>query len=315
MIARKLLQITFCLLLTSQAPAQMFEGCPSEEIRQAFTEFGNTGQMPPDLGKWLNNPVAQYVQPWKPFDNVDFVGICWVSAWLVHTDDGIVLIDTLYGQFVEQLQANIEAVGVDLEDIRYVLITHGHFDHAAGAATLKPLLPNAQFVMTQAGWDGAREDARKSQGTSREWTMIEPEIVAADGQTITLGNNTFSVIETPGHTWGTASYLYDVQDNGETFRAVTVGGLGLNAVESAEQVQAYIDSVDKIRGLVTDPDINAQVHLSTHGFSNNLPEKRERLAERKAGEPNVFVDQEGILDQLAGLREGAVERLEKERAK
>lgn len=151
--------------LTAPAHAQsLFEGCPSGPILERFVEFGKTGEMPRDLGQWLNTPGAQYVEPWKPFDNVDYVGICWVSAWLVHTDEGTVLIDTLYGPFQKTIIENIKKTGTDFADIKYVLITHGHFDHAGGAAALKPLLPNATFVMTQGGWDEAVESSVASQG-------------------------------------------------------------------------------------------------------------------------------------------------------
>ena len=62
-------------------PAQLFEGCPSQPILARFEDFGRTGKMPPDLGRWLSDPKAQYIEPWKAFDNVYFVGVCWVSAW------------------------------------------------------------------------------------------------------------------------------------------------------------------------------------------------------------------------------------------
>ncbi|QKV17286.1 MBL fold metallo-hydrolase [Oricola thermophila] len=293
----------------------LFEGCPSGPILERFVEFGRTGKMPPDLGKWLNTPDAQYVEPWKPFDNVDYVGICWVSAWLIHTDDGVVLIDTLYGPFVDTLVENIRKTGTDLADIRYVLMTHGHFDHAGGAAALKPMLPNATFVMTRQGWDEAIESSRASQGGPRAWDMIEPEMVVADGDEITLGGNTFTVIETPGHTWGTASYAYDVRDGDETHRAITIGGLGLNAIEGPSQVEAYIESVDKVRSLVEVGGVPVEVHLTTHGFSDNLEENRQALAARAPGVPNVFVNPQGLLKQLATLRGGAVERLHVERNK
>ncbi len=219
--------------LTGTASAQsLFDGkCPSGPIIQRFVEFGKTGKMPKDLGKWLNTPADQNIEPWKPFDNVDYVGVCWVSAWLIHTDDGVVLIDTLYGPFRKMIVEKIKETGTDLADIKYVLMTHGHFDHVGAASTLKPLMPNATFVMTQKGWDEAVSSAAKSQGGPRAWDMIEPEMVVADGDKITVGNNTFTVMETPGHTWGTASYMYDVQDGEDTYRAITIGGLGLNAIE------------------------------------------------------------------------------------
>lgn len=304
-----------CTSIGEEASAQaLFDGCPSAEIMARFVEFGRTGQMPPDLGRWLSTPDAQYVEPWSPFDNVDYVGVCWVSAWLVHTDEGTVLIDTLYGPFQQTLLDNIAATGTDLADIRYVLMTHGHFDHVGGAAGLAPLLPNATFAMTQGGWDEAIESAEASQGGPRAWDMIAEDMVLADGESIELGGNTFTVIETPGHTWGTASYLYDVVDGDDTFRAITIGGLGLNAIEGPPQVEAFIESLDQMRALVEEQEMGVEVHLTTHGFSNNLDEDRQAMADRAEGEPNVMVDPNDLLAQIESLRAGAVERLEIERS-
>lgn len=303
--------------ITGAASAQsLFDGCPSGPIIQRFIEFGQTGRMPPDLGRWLNMSADQYVEPWKPFDNVDFVGVCWVSAWLVHTDDGVVLIDTLYGPFQQMIVENIEKTGTNLADIKYVLMTHGHFDHVGGAASLKPLLPNATFVMTQRGWDEAVASAAASKSGPRPpWDMIEPEMVVADGDEITIGGNIIQVVETPGHTWGTASYIYDVKDGDMTHRAITIGGLGLNAIEGPSQAEAYIVSVDRIRELVEAEENPIEVHLTTHGFSAGLDENRQKHEARKDGEPNVFVNPKAILDQVAGLRDRAVNRLEVEKSK
>lgn len=293
----------------------LFDGCPSDQILARFIEFGRTGQMPPDLGRWLNTPDAQYVEPWSPFDNVDYVGICWVSAWLVHTDDGSVLIDTLYGPFADTLIKNIESTGTDFADIKYVLMTHGHFDHVGGAAALKPLLPNATFVMTKGGWDEAVESSAASQGGRRAWDMIAPERVVADGDSIELGGNVFTVIETPGHTWGTASYVYDVVEGDNLHRAITIGGLGLNAIDGPTQVEAYIESVDRVRALVEAAEMPVEVHLTTHGFSNNLDEDRQALEARGEGAANILVNPDGLLKQVAGLRERAVNRLATEQTK
>ncbi|MFK7854716.1 MAG: MBL fold metallo-hydrolase [Granulosicoccus sp.] len=293
----------------------LFDGCPSSPIMQRFVEFGKSGKMPKDLGKWLNTPADQKIEPWQPFDNVHFVGVCWVSAWLVHTDDGVIMIDGLYGPFKQMIVDNIQKTGTDLSDIKYVLMTHGHFDHVGGAAALKPVLPNAKFVMTQKGWDEAIQSSAKSKGSRRAWDMIEPEMVVADGDEISVGDNTFTVIETPGHTWGTASYLYNVKDGDNTHRAITIGGLGLNAIDGPAQVEAYIESVDRVRDLVEAESNSVEVHLTTHGFSAGLDENRQEHMTRKAGEPNVFVDSEAILTQVAGLRSRAVTRLAFENSK
>jgi metallo-beta-lactamase class B len=303
----------FSVIAAVPAVAQPFEGCPSKEILTRFNEFGRTGKMPADLAAWQSNPKAQYIEPWKAFDNVYYVGICFVSSWAVRTSDGVVLIDTLQEPHVDQLIANLGKVGVGLSEIKYVLMTHGHLDHVGGAVKLKPLLKNAKFVMTQIGWSEAIESAQRSQSTPRHWAMIPQDVVVRDGDVIRLGESTFGVLETPGHTRGTASYTFNVKDNTATYRAITVGGLGLNAIENSRQVEQYIAAVDKITQLVkrsTDP---LTVHLTTHPFSNGLTELREKVMSRKPGDPNPLVDQQGLLDQLADLRRGAVERLAIER--
>ena len=112
-------------------------------------------------------------------------------------------------------------------------MTHGHFDHVGGAAKLKPLLVNAKFVMAQAGWDEAIEAARTSQSTPWPFSMIPQDVVVKDGDVIRLGGNSFGVLETPGHTLGTVSYTFDVKDGANPYRAITIGGLGLNAIKSS----------------------------------------------------------------------------------
>jgi metallo-beta-lactamase class B len=143
--------------------------------------------------------------------------------------------------------------------------------------------------------------------------MIPQDVVVQDGDVIRLGDNTFSVVETPGHTPGTASYTYDVRDGAKTYRAITVGGLGLNAIKNSKQVEEFIASLDKIAQLVKQPNNPVTVHLTTHPFSNGLTEIREKVIARKPGEPDPLVDPLGLLEQLADLRRGAEERLEVER--
>lgn len=307
------LPLALALATPLGAAAQPFDGCPSDAILARFEAFGRTGRMPPEMGRWLGDPVAQYIAPFKAFDEVDYVGVCWVSAWVVRTSAGPVLIDTLHAPHVDQLIENLRRVGVDPADLRYVLMTHGHFDHVGGAARIKALAPNARFVMTAAGWDEARRASLESRPTPRAWDMIEPDIVARDGDVITVGDTPFRVHETPGHTFGTASYEFPVKDRGTTHRAFTVGGLGLNAIESSRQVEAFIASVRKIEAMVARTADPVSVHLTTHPFSNGLIEASQVLKARKPGEPNPLVDRAGFAAQLRQLREGAEERLEIER--
>ena len=283
-------------------------------ILARFDDYILAGKPPPDvLRSWWHDQKAQYIEPWKAFDNVHYVGVCWVSAWAVQTGAGVVLIDTLHEPHVDQLVANLGKVGINLADIKYVLMTHGHFDHVGGAAKLKPLLANAKFVMTQTGWDEAMESARASESTPRRWSMIPQDVMVKDGDVIQLGGNNFAVFETPGHTAGTASYTFDVKDGASTYRAVTIGGLGLNAIKNSKQVENFIASLDRLSGLVKQQKQPVMVHATTHGFSNGLMEARDRLSARKPGELNPLVDPDALLKQIASLRSGAEVRLESER--
>jgi len=300
--------LLLAVLAGRPAGAQVPTDCDSTKITAAFEGFLRTGKMPPALGHWLVDPKAQTVEPYRAFDNVYYVGVCWVSAWLITTSDGAVLIDTLHDPFGDLLIANIRKVGVDPASIKYVLMTHGHFDHVGGAYKVKSLT-NARFAMTEKGWAEAMTSAQASQGTPRRWTMIAKDLVVKDGDVITVGDTTFGVYETPGHTFGTASYSFHVRDGADSYHAFTVGGLGLNAIQSSQQVEAYIASVTRIAELVRQPTDPITVHLTTHPSSNGLTEAAQRLKSRRPGEPHPLVDPAGFTSQLEMLRKDAEERL------
>jgi metallo-beta-lactamase class B len=143
--------------------------------------------------------------------------------------------------------------------------------------------------------------------------MIRQDVVVKDGDVIQLGGNSFGVLESPGHTVGTASYTFDVKDCANVYRAITIGGLGLNAIKSSQQVEGLIATLDRLSGLVKQANQPVTVNLAPHPFSSGLTESQYRLAERKPGEPHLLVDPDGFLKLLANWRSGAEQRLEIER--
>lgn len=295
-----------------------FDGCPSDRIAAAFDGVVRGDAPDPGLRRWIFDPRAQAIEPYQVFDDVWQVGVCWVAAYAIRTPDGVVLIDTVHEPHVDTWLANLRKVGIDPAEVRLVLITHGHFDHAGGAYRLKALAPNARFVMTQRGWEEAAQSAAQSAAASADtpggWRMIDRDVVAKDGERFTVGDVPFTVYETPGHTMGTASFSYPVRDGGHTYRAITVGGLGLNAIESSAQVAAYIASIERIEAMTTRTSDPVTVHLTTHAFSNGQTERAVLNRQRAPGVVNVLVDPTGLREQLEHLRMAAQLRLVKEKA-
>lgn len=274
----------------------------SAEVSRLFGEFAKTHRMPETLGRWLADPAVQLQAPYQVFDDVWNVGVRWVSSYLVKTAEGWVLIDTTHEPFAEKLPEHIEAAGARLEDIKLVLMTHGHFDHVGGARRLKPLLPHARFAMSERGWKEAFESAKASAGTRQAWQMLDaPDLTIRDGEKIEVGGKTFLALETPGHTWGTCSYLYDVKLDGETHRAATIGGQGLNAIEGPEQLEAFIASMKRLG----DPAFGVDVDLTAHPFSTGLTEKIPAIRARRPGDPHPLVNRSDYLARLDRLIAGA----------
>ena len=303
-------------LLSAQASAQeqpLTTRCESVPLMAAFAVFSDTGRMPPNMVKFIGDAALNKIEPYKAFDNVYYVGICWVSAWLITSPNGHVLIDTLYGPYTSQMLDNIRALGFDPKDIKLVVVTHGHVDHAGGIGQLKSdLAPGARFAMTKEGW---REATVESSHPRWPWVMIEPDIVLTDGQTVTGGDVAIQAFETPGHSMGTASFAFDARDGARTYRAFTVGGLGLNRIRGPEQVEAFIASLKRIRTLTQDGARPVELHLTTHGFLTGLTEAKDLLKTRTPTDPHPLVDLPGFRQQLDELQAAAEKRLVVERQK
>src|SRR5690606_12312999 len=85
----------------------------------------------PSRDEWYREPV-------KVFDNLYYVGMTEFSTWAVTTSDGIIVIDPVFDYSVEaEVVEGLSKLGFDPADIRYVLVSHGHGDHAGGAKFLQ----------------------------------------------------------------------------------------------------------------------------------------------------------------------------------
>ena len=252
----------------------------------------------------LNDPKYQSIAAFQIFEDLYYVGMHWVAAYVLVTSEGLIVIDALYEDWVEHIVRGIEQVGLDPNDIKYVLCTHGHFDHAGGAKVLQERY-GAKVVMTAEDV----ELAKASQGhPTLHFEMADYEI-AEDGDVIALGDKRVTLSKTPGHTWGAMSMQFQVHDGDEGYTVMTLGGVGLN-FSGVKQTETYIASYKRLISIQDEIDVG----LSNHPFMTGLFERRDQLAERKDGEPHPFVDADVYQAQLAQLLVNAEKKLALERA-
>jgi metallo-beta-lactamase class B len=170
---------------------------------------------PADRASWHAEPV-------KVFDNLYFVGQTEYSAWALTTSAGIIVFDAIFDYSVEdEVVGGLKAIGLDPGQIRYVIVSHAHGDHVGGAKALQAL--GAKIVMSAPDWD-LLERANVA------FAKPTRDVVAADGQKLTLGDTTITMYVTPGHTLGTISTILPVKDGGVTHMAAYWGGTAFNWV-------------------------------------------------------------------------------------
>lgn len=233
---------------------------------------------PPDRAKW-------HVDPVKVFDNLYYLGQSEYSAWAVNTSAGIIVIDALFDYSVEDEIVNgLTKVGLDPKNIKYVIVSHAHSDHAGGARLLQDRF-GAHVLMSAADWDLT---ARNTQS----WPKPKRDMVVTDGQKLTLGDTTLTMYLTPGHTPGTISTIIPVKDNGRPHIAAEWGGTGFNFTVSPDKprsywYETYAKSADHFRDVVKKS--GADVLIANHPEQDGAKAKLAALATRKAGTANPYV--------------------------
>ena len=109
---------------------------PAPRATAPAAAASNAPGAPPATPRPAGPPAREtwHVEPAKVFDNLYFVGEKEYSAWAVTTSEGIILIDAIFDYSVdEQVVKGLTKLGLDPKTIKYVIISHGHGDHAAGA--------------------------------------------------------------------------------------------------------------------------------------------------------------------------------------
>jgi metallo-beta-lactamase class B len=227
---------------------------------------------PPAQSEW-------YAEPQKVFDNLYFVGMTEYSVWAITTSQGIILLDAIFDYSVEaEVDQGLRKLGLNPADIKYVIVSHGHGDHAGGAKYLQEKY-GAKVVMSAEDYDLLdRQNPR--------WKP-KRDVVATDGQKLTLGDTTVTLHITPGHTEGTLSTIFPVRDGRQTHTVATWGGTAFNFGPNRDRLKMYSDSADRFIEIAK--KAKADVILSNHTVFDGSKVKMPALKTRKAGDLHPYV--------------------------
>lgn len=225
--------------------------------------------------------------PFKAIGNIYYVGTTGISSWLITTPKGHFLLDGALPQTPPQIIANIHALGFDIRDVKYLLNSHAHFDHAGGLAALQRA--SGAVMVASAADRRTLEAGRINYGPTSNISVppVRVDRVVGDGDTLSLGGVTLTAHMTPGHTPGCTSWSMDVRgDDGTLHHALfhcstTTGGQALVPESYPGMIAAYRSTFAYFR------NAQADVFLGAHANFFDLQGKRARQV---AGDANAFVN-------------------------
>lgn len=226
------------------------------------------------LAQFGNEPVV----PFRIVGNLYFIGGTDICSYLIATPKGLIVIDGGYPENAPAIRANIEKLGFHLRDVKILLNTHAHFDHAGALGQLKEWTGATLYASrgdTPLLARGGRDDPQF--GNRFPFPPIEPDRLLDDGQRIALGGTTLVGHITPGHTPGCTTWTTRIAGK----NIVIVGSASVpKEYKLTPEIRAqYRRTFAVLKSLPCD------IPLGSHGSFFDLDEK---LAHKKS-----FVDPDG----------------------
>ena len=239
----------------------------------------------------MDHGSGQWQPPTKLFDNLFYIGDGFVGVLVVKTSQGLILFDsTTSAENAEaHLVPGLIALGLDPKTIRYVIVTHGHWDHFGGAAWLQATY-GARIGLSRADWDMIETAPDNAPGTSGH-AKPKRDLIIQDGQTLTLGDTTINLYLTPGHTPAPISAIIPAREDGRTYPISLLGSVAfppsLEPTATTGGLLAYDRSI--IRFADISRQAGAQGYFNTHAFADGSLERLQLARARAPGAPNPFL--------------------------
>jgi metallo-beta-lactamase class B len=229
----------------------------------------------------------QPIPPFRVVGNIYYVGANEITSFLITSPRGHILLDGGFAETAPQIEANIEKLGFHLRDVKVLLNSQAHSDHAGGFAELKRatgarllIAPGDAELVARGGHDDF------AFGNTMVYPASKPDGTFKDGEEIRVGDAAMIAHITPGHTRGCTTWTTTVAEGGKSYDVTflcSVSAPGYRLVNNTKYpniVDDYRESFRRLKAMHTD------IFLASHGSFFNLEQKRKAIA---PGKPNPFI--------------------------
>lgn len=239
----------------------------------------------------------QPVTPFRMIGNIYYVGASDVTSYLIVTPKGLILLDGGFAETAPQVEANIRTLGYKLSDVKILLNSHAHYDHAGGLAELKRMT-HATFEASAADSvllaNGGKGDF--SFGDKHPYAPVRADRILQDGDRVELGGTTMTTHLTPGHTKGCTTWTMQVMEDGKPHDVVFLCSVSILDYSLVNNPAYPGIATDFTRTFATLKSLPCDVFLGAHGRYYGLQEKMARMQKHEPGNP--FIDPQGYREYL-----------------
>ena len=286
-------------------------GCVLLPLSLAAATFQTPRPLQPDPANDCSD-CAEWNAPRTPvrlFANTYFVGTAGLSSVLVTSDAGHVLLDGALPQSATSIDANIRALGFRTEDVKLILNSHAHFDHAGGIAALQRV-SGATVVASASGAAALRQgmptddDPQVAFGPRfQAFPAVKNVETVRDGEVRRVGLLEVTAHLTPGHTPGSTTWTWDACEGSRCLHIVYADSLTAVSAPSFRFTgdATHQSLADSYRAsIATVAALPCDIVVSTHPGATRLDEKLARRGSLAAGAPNdPVVDPQGCREYAA----------------